>query len=51
MNNHQHERITVLAQDLRLLIATADLLKVCYTEPANLYLTQAAARGVTVHAL
>lgn len=40
-----------LAQDLRLLIATADLLKVCYTEPANLYLTQAAARGVAVHAL
>ena len=35
-----------LAQDLRLLIATADLLKVCYTEPANLYLTQAAARAL-----
>ena len=40
-----------LATDLRLLIAAADLLKVCYTEPDNLYLTQAAARGVTVHAL
>ena len=33
------------------ILATADLLKVCYTEPANLYLTQAAARGVAVHAL
>ena len=40
-----------LAQDLRLLIATADLLKVSYTEPGNLYVTQAAARGVAVHAL
>jgi hypothetical protein len=39
-----------LAQDLRLLIATADLLKVCYTELANLYLQQAAARGVAVQA-
>lgn len=40
-----------LAQDLRLLIATADLLKVRYTEPDDLYLTQTAARGVLVHAL
>lgn len=40
-----------LAQDLRLLIATADLLKVCYTEPDNLYMKQAAARGVAVQAL
>lgn len=40
-----------LAQDLRLLIATADLLKVIYTELDNLYLKQAAARGVAVHAL
>jgi hypothetical protein len=40
-----------LAQDLRLLIAAADLLKVCYTEPDNLYLKQVAARGVAVHAL
>lgn len=40
-----------LAQDLRLLIATADLLMVTYTESDNLYLKQAAARGVTVHAL
>lgn len=42
---------TPLAQDVRLLIATVDLLKVSYTEPGNLYLTQAAARGVAVHAL
>lgn len=40
-----------LAQDLRLLIATADLLMVTYTESDNLYLKQAAARGVAVHAL
>jgi len=42
---------TPLAQDLRLLIATADLLKVSYTEPDDLYLTQAADRGVAVQAL
>lgn len=40
-----------LAQDLRLLIATADLLKVTYTESGNLYLKQVATRGVAVLAL
>jgi hypothetical protein len=45
------EAAAPLAQDLRLLIATADLLKATYTESANLYLQQAAARGVAVHAL
>jgi hypothetical protein len=45
------EGTTPLAQDVRLLIATADLLKINYTEPDNLYLRQANARGVAVHAL
>ena len=40
-----------LAQDIRLLIATADLLKATYVDPDDLYLTQAAARGVSVKAL
>lgn len=40
-----------LAQDLRMLIATADLLKVTYTESANPYLQQAEARGVAVQAI
>lgn len=40
-----------LAQDLRMLIAAADLLKATYTEMDDAYLKQAGARGVAVHAL
>lgn len=40
-----------LAQDIRLLIATADLRKATYVEPDDLYLKQAAARGVSVKGL
>lgn len=51
LDNQGSQGTTPLAQDVRLLIATADLLKVCYTDPDNLYLKQVAARGVAVHAL